>query len=598
MVLRNKEWVKVVGVLHTFRRLQAFFWPQKKYFIGALISMVFVVGTTVIYPIILQQAIDKGIKAGNYELIPYLALGFIGIMLVKSLSAYFQQYWANVFSVSAIYEIRQALYKKLQRLPFRFYDNAHTGDLMSRMTADVMQFGGFLAHGFSDLFRFILLVSMSLAIMFNLSWILALVTLAMTPFLAVTVYKFDRHVHPAFRKVRVALASLNTKVQENVSGVNTVKSLSREQFEMDRFGEKNADYRKKFLNTSALWSRYFPIMEFIGDFTVVFLLGLGGWMVNAGNLSAGSLVAFFSLVWYIMDPLIDLGFVINAYSQSKASGERLLEILDEPEDIQSLQDAVDQNRLAGDVQFENVILRYGDADDLALDDVNFKAHAGKVMGLMGATGAGKSSITQLIMRFYEPTEGTVWIDGHDIKDYTLHSLRKNIGVVLQETFLFSASIHDNIAYGDPDASMDRIVDAAKRAQAHDFIMNELSNGYETMLGERGMGLSGGQKQRIAIARALLINPSILILDDATSAVDMQTEFKIQHAFRELMRGRTTFIIAHRISSVQHADEILVLNNGQIAERGTHDELLHNGGLYERIYEIQYQDRKRLVHTAG
>ncbi|HEX6923669.1 MAG TPA: ABC transporter ATP-binding protein [Bacillales bacterium] len=580
--------------METFKRLQQYFWPYKRYFIGSVIFLLFVVGITVLYPIVLQQAIDRGIKNGNFGIIPYLAIGFVVIMGLKGVSAYFQQYWANVFSVSAIYEIREALYKKLQYLPFRFYDNAHTGDLMSRLTADVMQFGAFLSFGFTQLFRFVLLVSASLIIMFYYSWILALIVVLMTPFLAVTVYRFDKRVHPAFRKVRRSLANLNTKVQENVSGVNTVKALSRESFEMGRFADKNAEYKDKYLFTSSIWARYFPVMEFIGDITVVILLGLGGWLVNSGDLSPGALVAFFSLVWYIMDPLIDLGFIINAFSQSKASGERLLEILDEPEDIYTLEHSTEQDRLEGHVQFDNVSLRYGEADDLALDSVNFDAQAGQVIGLMGATGAGKSSITQLIARFYEATEGQVLIDNRDIRDYTLNSLRRNIGFVLQESFLFSATIRDNIAYGNPDISMDRIVDAAKRAQAHDFIMNELSNGYDTMLGERGMGLSGGQKQRIAIARALVINPSILILDDSTSAVDMQTEAKIQHAFRELMRGRTTFIIAHRISSVQHADEILVLENGSIAERGTHNELLGKNGLYRRIYDIQYQDRQSVL----
>ncbi|HET7629440.1 MAG TPA: ABC transporter ATP-binding protein [Bacillales bacterium] len=581
--------------METFKRLKQYYLPYKRYFFGSMFFLMIVTAITVLYPVVLQLAIDKGIKADHYEWIPYLAIGFVVIMMLKGFTAYLQSYWVNLFSIGAIYELRQGLYKKLQYLPFRFYDNAHTGDLMSRLTADVMGFGNFLAFGFSQLFRFVLMVGFSLVIMFSYSWELALITLLMTPFLAVTVYQFDKRVHPAFRKVRRSLASLNTRVQENVSGVNTVKALSQEDFEIERFGSQNYRYKENYLFTSGLWAKYFPFMELIGDLTVVLLLGFGGWQVAHGTLSPGALVAFFSLVWYIMDPVIELGFIINAYSQAKASGERLLEILDEPEDIQTLPQAIKKERLDGRVTFDHVSLQYPNENTYALKDVDFEAKPGQVIGLMGATGAGKSTITQLIARFYEATEGKVLIDGKDIRDHSLKTLRENLGFVLQETFLFSTSIRDNIAYGDPGASMERIIDAAKRAQAHEFITS-FPKGYDTMLGERGMGLSGGQKQRIAIARALLVNPSILILDDATSAVDMQTEFKIQRAFRELMRGRTTFIIAHRISSVQHADEILVLEDGTIAERGTHEQLLQNEGLYKRIYDIQYRDRQDVMQN--
>jgi len=285
--------------------------------------------------------------------------------------------------------------------------------------------------------------------------------------------------------------------------------------------------------------------------------------------------------------------MVNQFSQAKASGERLLQILDEPIEIASPENPIETDRLLGSVEFRHVYLKYPNEESYALKDITFSARPGQVIGLMGATGSGKSSITRLIARFYDATSGEILLDGESVKNYSLKTLRKNIGFVLQETFLFSSTIRDNIAYGNPDATDEEIIDAAKRAQAHDFI-SELPKGYDTILGERGLGLSGGQKQRIAIARALLINPSILILDDATSAVDMQTEAKIQMAFRELMRGRTTFIIAHRISSVRHADEILVLKDGQIAERGVHEDLIQNpNGLYRRIYDIQYKDHEQL-----
>ncbi|GAA0374859.1 ABC transporter ATP-binding protein [Bacillus horti] len=580
--------------METFKRLKEFYLPYKRYFIISMIGLIIATAITVIYPLVLMFTIDDVIGEGQWNLVPYLALGFVGIMVFKGIATYFHQYYGDLFGIRAVYELRNELYKKLQFLPFRYYDNAKTGDLMSRLTADVEGFRFFLSFGCAQLLNFILLVGFGLGIMLFLSVKLALVTLAAMPFLAVVVYRFDKRVHPAFKGIRRSFAQLTTKVQENISGMNTVKSLSREDFEIDRFVDRNENYKDKQIHTAKIWATFFPLMELIGHICVVALLGYGGYLVISGEMFIGQLVAFFSLVWYILDPIMQLGFIINTFSQSKASGERLLEVLDEKEDIQSLPDSLQAERLEGNVEFVEVTHKYASNDaDEALHAISLKADAGKVIGLIGATGAGKTSIIQLISRFYEPASGEIFIDGRNIKEYTVETLRKNIGIVLQESFLFSSSIRDNIAYGNPDASMEEIIRAAKRAQAHDFIM-ELPDGYDTLLGERGMGLSGGQKQRISIARALLINPSILILDDATSAVDMETEFKIQEAFREVMKGRTTFVIAHRISSIKQADEILVLDQGRVIERGTHDQLIQKDGAYRRIYDIQFKDRHLIM----
>ncbi|MCF6409122.1 ABC transporter ATP-binding protein [Pseudalkalibacillus salsuginis] len=578
--------------MDTFRRLKEFYWPYRKYFLLSVFSLLFVSGITVIYPMLLQFTIDEVIINEQYWWIPYLAIGFIIVMAIKGTATFFHQYLGDLFGVTAVYRLREALYKKLQYLPFRYYDNAKTGDLMSRLTADVEGFRFFLSFGFAQVINFVLLVSFSLAVMFYYSVPLAFVTLGMLPFLAIAVYRFDKKVHPAFRGIRKSMGRLNTKVQENVSGINTIKSLSREDFEIGKFVNNNKDYRDNYLNTSDIWAKYFPLMEMIGNLCVVFLLSYGGFLVFNNQLNPGELVAFFSLVWYIIWPIMNLGFVINTFSQSKASGERLLEILDEPEDIQDTEDPLQIDTLNGDVEFVDVTHKYASEEEYALKNVSFKAPKGRTIGLLGATGAGKTTITQLISRFYEPKEGKVLVDGRDIKEYSIKSLRKNVGVVLQETFLFSSSIRDNIAYGNANAEFEKIVEAAKRAQAHEFIQ-ELPDGYDTILGERGMGLSGGQKQRIAIARAILPDPSILILDDATSAVDMETEFKIQKAFQEVMKGRTTFIIAHRISSLKHADEILVLEDGRIAQRGTHEDLIDQEGMYRRVYDIQYKDKEAI-----
>lgn len=578
--------------METFKKLKEFYWPYKRFFILSLVSLFFVTVITVVYPIVLQITIDDVITPANYEYIPYIAIAFLVLMGVKAITTYFHQYLGEYFGISAVYSLRDALYKKLQRLSFHYYDNAKTGDLMSRLTADVELFRFFLSFGFSELIRIVLLVLISLSVMFFYSVPLALVTMAAMPFLIVVVMKFDKRVHPAFRGIRKSFGRMNTRVQENISGMNTVKSLSREDFEIERFSDKGENYRQHYLKTAKIWSKYFPLMEFIGNICVVALVAFGAYLVMEGNLALGELVAFFSLVWYILGPLMNFGFVINMFSQAKAAGERLSEILDSEDEINEKENAIKSN-VRGHVTFKDVTLTYVQDDDEALKNVSFDAPPGKVVGLIGATGSGKTSITQLITRFYEPEQGDVLIDGRSVTDYSLKELRKHIGFVLQEPFLFSTTIKDNIAYGNPEATMDEIIDAAKHAQAHDFIM-EMPNGYDTLLGERGMGLSGGQKQRISIARALLINPAILVLDDATSAVDMETEFKIQRALKEVMEGRTTFIIAHRISSLKHADEILVLEDGKIVERGKHEFLLNNGGPYQRIYDIQYQDKETIL----
>ncbi len=568
--------------------------PHKLFFIYSTVCLLIVTLITVIYPIVLQYTIDEIILEERYENTLTIALVFMGLMVIKGVFTYFQQYLGDLFGITAVYDLRNALYKKLQYLPFRYYDNAKTGDLMSRLTADVEGFRFFLSYGFSELIRFGLLIVISFSVMFFYSVPLTIATVLALPFLCIVVYRFDKKVHPAFRNVRKSFGQLNTNVQENISGIQTVKSLSREEFQTTKFNSSNGHYKDRYLETSNVWSKYFPLMEFIGNLSIVALLSYGGYLVIQGVVRPGELVAFFSLTSYLIWPIMNLGFVINMFSQSKASGERLLEILEEEEKVDK-EVMVQTEKIDGSVTFCDVTLTYPGEEKQALQSISFHADKGKVIGLVGATGAGKTSLTQLFTRFYEPTSGKILIDGKEISEYSLSTLRRNIGFVLQETFLFSSTIKTNIAYGCSDASMEDVMLAAKRAQAHDFII-ELPQGYDTMLGERGLGLSGGQKQRIAIARALLLNPTILILDDATSAVDMQTEQHIQLALKEVMKDRTTFIIAHRISSVQHADEIFVLDEGKMIERGTHEELIQKDGPYKRIYDIQYKDQKAVMNV--
>src|SRR5690606_17141398 len=413
-----------------------------------------------IYPLALTVTIDEVIGAGRYEWVPWIVLGFVSLMLIKSLAAFVQQFAGDLFGIRTVYELRNALYRKLESLPFRFYDNAKTGDLMSRLTADVEVFRFFLSFGCAQCLNFLLLLGFWLGAMVYLHPLLAVVTLLAMPFLSVTVYRFDRRVHPAFLGVRRSFARLTTKVQENISGMHTVKALAREELEISRFGERNRQYMETNLETAYIWSTYFLLMELIGNISVVVLLAYGGWLVIRGELLLGELVAFFSLVWYIIGPLMHLGFIINTYSQSRAAGERILEILNEPEEIQSPPRAWVPERIRGHVRFVGVSHRYAPDGEWALREVSFDAPPGKVIGLIGATGAGKTTLTRLISRFYDPAEGEVLVDGRPVREYDLHALRRHIGVVFQETFLFSSTIRDNIAYGRPDVSMEQVIRAA------------------------------------------------------------------------------------------------------------------------------------------
>lgn len=469
---------------------------------------------------------------------------------------------------------------------------------MSRLTGDLEAIRMFIGFGFAQLLNLVLMVTFGSIMMFTISWKLTLITLVAMPFLVVAALKFESKIHPAFQEMRLALSSLTTAVQENITGVRTVKSFAREPHEVEKFSERNERYKTNQIFASSLWARYFPMMELFANISVVILLGVGGSLVINGSMSVGQLAAFFTLIWYIIGPLWGIGFHINNYTQSKASGERVLELLNQPIDVKDRENAVDlvPSEVKGHVEFNEVTFAYGNKM-AAVKDINLNAPPGSVIGLLGGTGSGKSTIIQLLMHAYNVNQGTITLDGININDIKVRSLRSQIATVFQETFLFSSSIRNNIAYGMKDVSMEDIIRAAKLAKAHDFIM-EMKDGYDTIVGERGMGLSGGQKQRIAIARALLKNPKILILDDATSAVDMETEHEIQSGFQEVMKGRTTFIIAHRISSLRHADEILVLDEGRVVQRGKHEELIAVPGPYQDVYKIQYADLIARQAQAG
>lgn len=575
--------------MDVLRQLRGFYREKLHYLILSIVCLAAATAVGLIIPNLLRKLIDDVILQQNFTEVPVLALTVLGVIIIKASLQFTHGFFGGRLGNFLAYRLRNACYEKLQFLSFRYYDTAKTGDLMSRLTGDLEAIRLFIGFGFAQLLNVFFMVAFGSIMMFSLNWQLTLVTLITMPFLAAVAFRFESKIHPAFQEMRMALSALTTAVQENVTGVRTVKSFAREDFEVEKFSYRNERYKNNQIFAATLWSKFFPAMELLASVSIAILLGVGGTLVIKNIMSLGELVAFFSLIWYIIGPVWGLGFHINNYTQSKASGERVLEVLNQRIDVADSDSAREllASEVKGHVSFEHVTFAYGNKMP-AVTDIDFEAQPGAVIGFLGGTGSGKSTVTQLMMRAYDVNSGSIKLDGIDIREYSVRSLRSQIATVFQETFLFSSSIRNNIAYGLQNVSMDEIIRAAELAKAHDFIM-EMPEGYDTVVGERGMGLSGGQKQRIAIARALLKNPRILILDDATSAVDMETEHEIQAGFQEVMRGRTTLIIAHRISSLRHADLIIVLDEGRVIQKGTHQELIQLTGPYQDVYRIQYAD---------
>ncbi len=582
--------------MDVFRRLKPYYWPFRRLWMFSILCGVLMTLFGLVRPLLLQAIIDRVLIAGRHGELAWLSMAVIGVAALRSAFQYLRSYLGHVFGANTVYELRNRLYRRLQSFSFSYYDTAKTGDLMARLAGDVEAFRQFLAFGFAHLLDFTLLFVLALAVMLYLDWSLTLIVLVTMPILGYMTARFHLRVHPAFTALREAMADLSTAVQENITGVRTVKSFAQERQQIYSFSQRVRSYIDTHMAATAIWARFFPSMELMGNIGVLILLWIGGRRVMSGALTIGELAAFFSYIWFIVHPLQQLGYQINNLTQSVASGQRILEILDTPRGIIDRSDAVDIGRIEGRVVFENVTFNYTQGMP-ALEEINLVVEPGKVVGILGPTGSGKTTLVSLIPRYYDVTSGRVLVDGKDVRTVRMASLRRQVSIVFQETFLFSTSLKENISYGRRDATDEEIIEAAKLAKAHDFIM-ELPDGYETLVGERGLGLSGGQKQRIAIARALLADPRILILDDATASVDMETEHEIQEALKTLMKGRTTFIIAHRISSVKDADEIIVLDRGRIVERGAHRELLELGGHYRRIYDVQFKDHVSILQSLS
>lgn len=572
-------------VIRLLRQVQPYKWR-----VALALTMVFLsTGLVAVQPMLIRFAVDEVYQAERWHLLGWIALGLLLATILRSALGYLERISMEWIAQRTIYDLRNNIYQQLQSLSFSFYDQAQTGELMSRATADVEMLRRFLSFGILRLTSSALTLAVVMTLLLMMDVRLALVSMASIPLLILAVWRFATTVRPRYRQIQEQLGVITTVLQEAIAGVRVVRAFAQEDREIERFRRENWRYLDLNITTVRMWAVYFPLMTFLGGLGSTVVLWYGGSRVVAGELSVGAMVAFQTLLMQLIMPIRMLGWLVNMASQAAAAGQRVYAILDTASDVRDKPNAMPLVHPAGHVRFHGVSFSY-DGKAAVLSEVSIDARPGETIALLGATGSGKSTIINLIPRFYDVTAGSVTIDGRDVRDVTLKSLRANIGMVLQETFLFSASIKDNIAYGRPGVKDDELVAAAKAAQIHDFIVS-LPEGYNTLIGERGIGLSGGQKQRVAVARALLMDPRILILDEATSSVDSETELAMQKALQAVMANRTTFVIAQRLSTVRRAHQIIVLQDGQIAEQGTHDSLLRQNGIYREIYDLQFRQQE-------
>ena len=580
---------------NVYRRLIGYLRPYSSQVTIGYTAMIGASLLNLFVPQIIKAAIDRGLAARDAMMLVYAALLILGIAVVRAIAAFGQRYFGEWLTHRIAYDLRTDFYAAVQRLPFSFHDKAHTGDLMSRATSDIGETERFIGIGLMDLVATVLLSVGVIGAMFWEDARLALLAIGPILVLLGAALRFGNVVRPMFKAVQEQMGVLSTAMQESMTGITVVKAFAREPYELEKFDRENNAWFDMRYTVIRTWANNWPFFTFTIAASIFILLWFGGPVAIDGGITVGTLFAMISYVLMLNGPAQRLGFLTNLAATAGASATRVFEIIDTPSEITEVPDAIELAESEGAVSFEHVSFAYHNGPRV-LDDITFDVAPGQTVALIGPTGSGKSTIINLLPRFYDPIEGVVRIDGVDVRQLTLDSLRSHVGMVLQNPFLFSNTIGENIAYGKTGASDEEIIAAAKAANAHDFIMH-FPEGYDTLVGERGVTLSGGQKQRIAIARALLRNPRILILDDSTSSVDTETEHLIQQALAALMENRTTFVIAQRLLTLKGADVILVLDKGRIVERGTHDELLANHGLYREIYDLQLRDQEEFKQLA-
>ncbi len=565
-------------------RLRPYFRPYLGLVTIAYLAVFFNAATTLVVPALIGLAVDEGIAKQDVGTLVRYGVLIMVVSGLRGLSAFCQGYQGESAAQGVSYSLRKALYSHMQSLSFSFHDQAQTGELMARATADVEALRNFTGRGLLQVCNMtLLLLGVTIALL-RMNWLLALLSLAVLPLLVWRTTIFSQRIRPMYRRVQDQIAHVATLIQENVSGVRVVKAFGREPEEIERFDGGNQLLYSNYLVAAREQAVNAPFIEFLSNASTLVMLAFTGWLVIGGTLTPGDLVAFYAYLLQLVAPIRRGGWLMAMGSRAGASSERIFEILDTPVSVANKPDAIELPDIQGRVEFEDVSCAYHPGRPV-LEHVSFVAEPGQMIALVGVTGSGKTTVANLIPRFYDVSAGRVLIDGHDVRDVQLQSLRRQIGIVMQETTLFSGTIRENIAFGRPNATQEEIEEAARSARASEFIAR-LPLGYDTIVGERGVSLSGGQKQRVAIARALILDPRLLILDEFTSAVDVATERLIRAALQELMKGRTSFVIAHRLSTVRSADTILVLDRGRLVAAGRHEELLASSDIYKEINASQ------------